>query len=73
MAISKIILNGVTQMDLTNDTTDASKTLASYTGHRADGEAFVGAIVDGDELEYGSSDYPFMYIGSGLIGTGRVV
>ena len=43
MAISKIILNGVTQMDLTQDTTDASKTLASYTGHGADGEAFTGS------------------------------
>lgn len=42
MAFSKIILNGVTQMDLTQDTTDASKTLQSYTGHGADGEAFVG-------------------------------
>lgn len=46
MAISKIILNGVTQMDLTQDTTDASKTLASYTGHGADGEAFTGTAVD---------------------------
>lgn len=45
MAISKIILNGVTQMDLTNDTTDASKTLASYTGHGADGESFTGSYV----------------------------
>lgn len=45
MAISKIILNGVTQMDLTQDTTDASKTLASYTGHSADGEAFTGSYV----------------------------
>ena len=30
-------------------------------------------LVNGDNLEYGSSDYPFMVIGSGLIGTGRVV
>ena len=45
MAISKIILNGVTQMDLTQDTTDASKTLATYTGHGADGEAFTGSYV----------------------------
>lgn len=29
MAISKITLNGVTQMNLTQDTTDDSKTLAS--------------------------------------------
>lgn len=29
--------------------------------------------IDGNNLEYGSSDYPFMYLGTGRIGTGRVV
>lgn len=48
MAISKVILNGVTQIDLTSDTTDATKTLLNYTGHDAAGESFVGSIVDGD-------------------------
>ena len=46
MAISKIILNGVTQMDLTGDTTNASRTLSPYTGHGADGEAFTGSLVE---------------------------
>ena len=46
MAISKIILNGVTQMDLTQDTTNASRTLSPYTGHGADGEAFTGGYVE---------------------------
>lgn len=43
MAISKIILNGVTQIDLTSDTIDANSALDGYTGHGADGEGFTGA------------------------------
>lgn len=30
-------------------------------------------LTNGDNLEYGQSSYPFMVIGSGQIGTGRVV
>ena len=29
--------------------------------------------IDGNNLKYGSSDYPFMYLGTGRIGTSRVV
>ena len=47
MAISKIILNGVTQMDLTSDTVAASNLLAPYTAHGADGEAVVGTASGG--------------------------
>lgn len=42
MAISKIILNGVTQMDLTGDTVAADKLLSPYTAHGADGEPITG-------------------------------
>ena len=42
MAISKIILNGVTQMDLTGDTVVADKLLQSYTAHGADGNPITG-------------------------------
>lgn len=42
MAISKIILNGVTQMDLTGDTVQADKLLQSYTAHGADGNPITG-------------------------------
>ena len=42
MAISKIILNGVTQMDLTSDTVAASNLIAPNTAHGADGEAITG-------------------------------
>lgn len=43
MAIAKLILNGVTQMDLTSDTVSASTALTGTTGHSANGEAFQGA------------------------------
>lgn len=42
MAISKIILNGVTQIDLTSDTVAASNLIAPNTAHGADGEAITG-------------------------------
>ena len=46
MAISKIILNGVTQMDLTQDTVVASNLISPNTAHRADGEAIIGTASD---------------------------
>ena len=42
MAFSKIILNGVVQMDLTKDTVDSSTAVQGETGHNAAGESFVG-------------------------------
>lgn len=45
MAISKLILNGVTQMDLTSDTVDAASALDGKVGHGADGESFTGSYV----------------------------
>lgn len=47
MAISKIILNGVTQMDLTADTVAASNLIAPNTAHGADGQAVVGTASGG--------------------------
>ncbi len=44
MAISKIILNGVTQMDLTQDTVaDASHIRSGFTGHLNDGTSATGS------------------------------
>ena len=42
MAISKIILNGVTQMDLTQDTVTAATLMSPQTAHGADGQAVSG-------------------------------
>lgn len=72
MAFSKIILNGVTQMDLTQDTTNAARTLQSYTGHGADGEAFVGTIVDGNNLSYGYTDGTLPIVGVAKAGYAEI-
>ena len=45
MAISKVILNGVTQIDLTQDTVNAASSLSGVIGHGADGESFTGSYV----------------------------
>lgn len=45
MAISKIILNGVTQMDVTQDTVASSNLLSGETATGADGNQVVGAYV----------------------------
>lgn len=45
MAFSKIIFNGVTQMDVTGDTVAADNLLTGYTATGADGEPVVGAYV----------------------------
>lgn len=43
MAISKLILNGVTQMDLTTDTvTNSAHIMSGYIGHLADGTQVTG-------------------------------
>ncbi len=52
MAISKIILNGVTQMDLTQDTVIADKLRQSYTAHGADGEPITGTATEGGGIVY---------------------
>lgn len=45
MAISKIILNGVTQMDVTQDTVASNNLLSGETATGADGNPVVGAYV----------------------------
>lgn len=47
MAISKIILNGVTQMDLTSDTVAASNLISPNTAHGADGNQVTGTATGG--------------------------
>lgn len=47
MAFSKIILNGVTQIDLTQDTVAAENLIAPNTAHGADGQSIVGTASEG--------------------------
>ena len=44
MAISKVLLNGTTLIDLTSDTVAANKILLDYTAHDASGEAIAGTM-----------------------------
>lgn len=47
MAISKIILNGVTQIDLTQDSVSANNLIAPNTAHGADGNQVTGTATGG--------------------------
>lgn len=65
MAIAKIILNGVVQMDLTQDTIVANKAVYPETAHAKDGLQIVGTLIDGNQLEYGRT-------ASARIGVGKI-
>lgn len=63
MAISKIILNGVTQMDVTDTTATADKILASYGAYGADG-LWMNGTASG-----GGSSYTFLGSGEFTVST----
>lgn len=52
MAISKVILDGVTKIDVTGNTADASKTLSSYIGIAADGVQYTGNVTSKSAQTY---------------------
>ena len=72
MGISKLILNGVTQMDLTSNTVASNNLLSGYIATGADGEKFTGSYVNSGTSELDayltrsitSFDSPVSYIGS---------
>lgn len=56
MAISKLILNGVTQMDLTTDTvTNSAHIMSGYIGHLADGTQVTGTGQGGGSSSSGQT------------------
>ena len=60
MAISKIVLNGVTQIDLTQDTVDsADKIRSGYTGHTNAGTQVTGSYSGGSSknIQYAIGRY----------------
>lgn len=73
MSINKILYGNEVLIDLTSDTVQADKLLQGYTAHDNSGTVIFGSVQNGDNLGYGSSTYPFMVLGTGLIGTGRVI
>lgn len=44
MARNKVVYNGQTLIDLTNDTVDSDKLLSGYTAHKADGTQVTGEV-----------------------------
>ena len=42
MGYNKVVINGVTKIDLSNDTAEAANVLSGYTFHDAEGEATTG-------------------------------
>ena len=72
MAISKIILNGVTQMDVTQDTVASANLLSGYTATKNDGTKINGSIADGNLLEYGLTDGTLPLVGVAKVGLAHV-
>lgn len=51
MGYSKVIINGVTKLDLTEDTVTPEKLLSGVTAHNASGNKVVGLIQNGGSIE----------------------
>ena len=51
MAFSKIILNGTTLIDLTQDTVSTNSLMTSYTAHDAAGQSIVGTATGGGGID----------------------
>ena len=56
MAISKLILNGTTQMDLTSDTVAAASMLSGTTAHKNDGTSVTGSIASKTSSDVATSN-----------------
>lgn len=62
MAVSKVIINGVTRIDLTEDTVASSNLLSGYTATGADGEPVTGtygsdATAEAGDIALGKTAY----------------
>lgn len=59
MAYSKVILNGVTIMDVTQDTVSADTLLQTYTAHKNDGSQITGTLVPSVDPELQSKSVSY--------------
>ena len=64
MAISKIIVNGVTKMDVTGNTNTAETIATGYIGTGADGQSITGTFSGGGVNYYTGSTVPTNNLGS---------
>ena len=62
MGYNKVVINGVTKIDLSNDTVEADKVLSGYTFHDADGESDTGTCTfDSDTSDDTASAGEILY------------
>ena len=62
MGYNKVVINGVTKIDLSNDTVEADKVLSGYTFHDADGESDAGTCTfDSDTSDDTASAGEILY------------
>lgn len=59
MAVSKVILNGTTLMDVTQDTVSAETLLQTYTAHKNDGSQITGTLVPSVDPELQSKSVSY--------------
>lgn len=56
--VNKVEVDGVTLIDLTQDTVTAGYLYAGIVAHAADGSAITGTVADGDPIAYGLNTSP---------------
>ena len=61
---NKVVVDGVTLIDLTADTVDAAHLAQGYTAHDRSGATVTGLLADGDNLAYGGA-----YVGTAIVGS----
>lgn len=59
MAVSKVILNGTTLIDVTQDTVSAETLLQTYTAHKNDGSQITGSLVPSVDPELQSKSVSY--------------
>ena len=72
MGINKVQYGNTTLIDLTSDTVTADKLMQGYTAHDRTGALISGAIVDGNNLEYGLTDGTLPIVGVALVGSAEI-
>lgn len=65
--VNKVEVNGITIIDLTNDTVSPASLAQGFTSHDRTGALITGTAsigIDGDELAYGGA-----YVGTAIVGS----
>lgn len=65
--VNKVVIDGVTKLDLTADTALASDVAQGKYFHLASGEKATGTLASGDSLGYGTGDATRPIVGIGTV------